>query len=132
MLHACRICKKNENGFIAEGFWAWIPLIQRWNLQIDKAGRILWDIKTKIYFQLGELYSTHLFNNLKAIKYFRQVIEVTSDPKWLYMSEEKIAEIKQIDYNIIEKQTFENTINLLSRFRSGSYCWRSCWLNSWS
>ena len=52
------------------------------------------DIKTKIYFQLGELYSTHLFNNLKAIKYFRQVIEVTSDPKWLYMSEEKIAEIK--------------------------------------
>jgi len=52
------------------------------------------DIKTKIYFQLGELYSTHLFDNLKAIKYFRQVIEVTSDPKWLYMSEEKIAEIK--------------------------------------
>ena len=44
-----RVLKKNKNGFIAEGFWAWIPLIQRWHLQIDKAGRILWDIKTKIY-----------------------------------------------------------------------------------
>ena len=51
------------------------------------------EIKVKIFFQLGELYSTHLFNNRKAISYFRKVRNETSDPRWLYESEKRIAEI---------------------------------------
>ncbi|MCK5072052.1 MAG: hypothetical protein KAQ98_01410 [Bacteriovoracaceae bacterium] len=51
------------------------------------------EIRIKIYYQLGQLYSIHLFNNLKAISYFRKVKNESDDPKWLCKSEERIAEI---------------------------------------
>jgi len=44
-----KIYEKGRSNFIAEGFWAWIPLSQLWHLQIDKGGNILWDIESETY-----------------------------------------------------------------------------------
>lgn len=51
------------------------------------------EIKVKIYYQLGELYSTYLSNNLESLKYFQKVVEESQDPLWLVKAEEKIGEI---------------------------------------
>ncbi len=51
------------------------------------------DLKLKIYFQLGELYSIHKQDNKKALEYYNLVRTVTNDPLWIVKTEEKIAEI---------------------------------------
>lgn len=51
------------------------------------------EIKLKIYYQLGEIYSTHLQEYKKAINSFRQVQQLTIDPIWSVKSEERIGDI---------------------------------------
>lgn len=51
------------------------------------------DIKVKIFYQLGELYSINLGENKKAIKYYREIKKVTDSPLWLVKSEERIGDI---------------------------------------
>ncbi len=51
------------------------------------------DIKVKIYYQLGELYSINLSKNKKAIDYFKRIKTITNEPLWLVKVEERIGEI---------------------------------------
>ena len=51
------------------------------------------DLKVKIYYQLGEVYSINLGNNTKAVSYYKKVKETTDDPLWLVKSEEKLGDI---------------------------------------
>lgn len=64
------------------------------------------DIKVKIYYQLGELYSINLGENKKAIENYREIKKLTDSPLWLVKSEERIAEISfnyLKDYSTSEK-----------------------------
>lgn len=63
------------------------------------------EIKVKVYYQLGELYSTYLTNNKMALKYFRMIKGETSDPLWLVKVEEKIGEL-----NYLYEKNFEKSI----------------------
>ncbi len=51
------------------------------------------DMKVKIYYQLGEVYSINLNNNVKGVAYYRKVKEVTEDPLWLVKVEERLGDI---------------------------------------
>jgi tetratricopeptide (TPR) repeat protein len=51
------------------------------------------EIKVKIYYQLGDLFSINLSQNKKAIMYYEKIHKVTADPLWLVKSEERIGEV---------------------------------------
>lgn len=51
------------------------------------------DLKIKIEYQLGELYSIHMFDNKKAIHYYSLIKEKSLDPFWQVKVEDKMAEI---------------------------------------
>lgn len=51
------------------------------------------DMKVKIFYQLGEVYSINLNDNKNGIKYYKRVKEVSEDPLWLVKVEERIGDI---------------------------------------
>lgn len=51
------------------------------------------ELKVKIFYQLGEIYSINLGKNKKAIEYYKKVKNITEDPLFLVKSEERIGEI---------------------------------------
>ena len=51
------------------------------------------DLRLKICYQLGELYSIYLGNYKKAAYFYNEVKELTEDPLWLIKTEEKLADI---------------------------------------
>ncbi len=51
------------------------------------------EIKLKIYYQLGEIYSLNFGQYEKAIEYFKLAQSVTDEPLWHVRSEQRIAEI---------------------------------------
>ncbi len=51
------------------------------------------ELRLKICYQLGELYSIYLGNYKKAAYYYNEVKALTEDPLWLIKTEEKLADI---------------------------------------
>lgn len=51
------------------------------------------EIKVKIHYQLGEIYSTYLGDNEEAIAQFNTVLREASDPIWSVKSLERIGDI---------------------------------------
>lgn len=51
------------------------------------------ELRLKICYQLGELYSIYLGEYKKAVNYYTEVKDLTEDPLWLIKTEEKLAEI---------------------------------------
>jgi tetratricopeptide (TPR) repeat protein len=51
------------------------------------------ELRIKLSYQLGELYSIYLGQNKKAVFYYKEVKALTEDPLWLIKIEEKLAEI---------------------------------------
>ena len=51
------------------------------------------DLRLKICYQLGELYSIYLGNYKKAAYYYNEVKALTEDPLWLIKTEEKLADV---------------------------------------
>lgn len=51
------------------------------------------DLRLKICYQLGEIYSIYLGEYKKALKNYNEVKTLTEDPIWLIKIEEKLAEI---------------------------------------
>lgn len=51
------------------------------------------DLRLKICYQLGELYSIYLGQYKKAVYYYNEVKELTEDPLWLIKTEEKLADV---------------------------------------
>lgn len=51
------------------------------------------ELRLKICYQLGELYSIYLGEYKKAVHYYNEVKELTEDPLWLIKTEEKLAEV---------------------------------------
>lgn len=51
------------------------------------------ELRLKICYQLGELYSIYLGQYKNAVYYYAQVKELTEDPLWLIKAEEKLADI---------------------------------------
>ncbi len=58
------------------------------------------ELRLKICYQLGELYSIYLGNYKKAAYYYNEVKNLTEDPLWLIKTEEKLAEI---NFNYLKK-----------------------------
>ncbi|MDO9182768.1 MAG: hypothetical protein Q7U04_10180 [Bacteriovorax sp.] len=58
------------------------------------------ELRLKICYQLGELYSIYLGEYKKSIYYYNEVKDLTEDPLWLIKTEEKLAEI---NYNYSKK-----------------------------
>ena len=50
-------------------------------------------IKTKINYQLAEIYYLYLDEQVKALKYYQFIVDNVDDPLWQVKSLEKIAEI---------------------------------------
>ncbi len=50
------------------------------------------DVRVKIYYQLGELYSIHLQVIEKAVYYYGRIKEIYPDPLWIVRTEERIAD----------------------------------------
>lgn len=51
------------------------------------------ELRLKICYQLGELYSIYLGEYKKAVYYYNEVKNLTEDPLWLIKTEEKLAEV---------------------------------------
>lgn len=73
-------------------------IVQKYEKAIAKYKQILDknpdnELKVKILYQLGEIYSTNLGQNSEGIKYFQKVKDLTEDPLFLVKSEERIGEI---------------------------------------
>jgi tetratricopeptide (TPR) repeat protein len=51
------------------------------------------ELRLKICYQLGELYSIYLGKYSKAVENYEEVKNLTEDPLWLIKTEEKLAEI---------------------------------------
>jgi lipopolysaccharide biosynthesis regulator YciM len=51
------------------------------------------ELRLKICYQLGELYSIYLGQHKKSAYYYSQVKELTENPLWLIKTEEKLAEV---------------------------------------
>lgn len=65
------------------------------------------EIQVKIHYQLGEIHSTNLGENTKAVSHFVQVQEHTEDPLWLVKSQERMGEI-YFNYLRNYEQALEN------------------------
>ena len=51
------------------------------------------ELKIKILYQLGDIYSIYISQNEKAVKYYKKVISLTDDPLWVTRTKERIADI---------------------------------------
>jgi tetratricopeptide (TPR) repeat protein len=51
------------------------------------------NIKVKINFQLGDIYSIYLNQYDKSISYYKKIIKISDDPLWQVKAYEKIANI---------------------------------------
>ena len=72
------------------------------------------DLRLKICYQLGELYSIYLGEYKKAVYNYNEVKQLTEDPLWLIKTEEKLAEIN-FNYRKNYKEAIKN-YTLLSEF----------------
>ncbi|OUR92949.1 hypothetical protein A9Q84_20795 [Halobacteriovorax marinus] len=75
------------------------------------------DIKVKIFYQMGELFSTNLGKNRQALIYFREIKELTESPLWLVKAEERIGEISFTylkDY-ILSERSYKLLVNFTPR-----------------
>lgn len=50
-------------------------------------------IKTKVRFQLGEIYSIYMNDHKKALIHFKEIIKESNEPAWQVKASEKIASI---------------------------------------
>ena len=51
------------------------------------------EMRIKVFYQLGELYSIYLNNGRKAVSYFEKVVQLSDDPLWSVKAKERIGEI---------------------------------------
>lgn len=72
------------------------------------------ELRLKICYQLGELYSIYLGEYKKAVYYYTDVKDLTEDPLWLIKTEEKLADV---NFNYLKnyKAAIKN-YTLLSQF----------------
>jgi len=69
------------------------------------------ELRLKICYQLGELYSIYLGEYKKSVYYYNEVKELTEDPLWLIKIEEKLAEIN-FNYRKNFKEAIKNYTKL--------------------
>lgn len=68
------------------------------------------DLRLKICYQLGELYSIYLGQYKKAVYYYTEVKDLTEDPLWLIKTEEKLADV---NFNYLKN--YKNAIKNYTR-----------------
>ncbi len=69
------------------------------------------ELRLKICYQLGELYSIYLGQYKKAVYYYNDVKDLTEDPLWLIKTEEKLADIN-FNYRKNYKDAIKNYTRL--------------------
>ena len=69
------------------------------------------ELRLKVCYQLGELYSIYLGEYKKAVYYYNEVKTLTEDPLWLIKTEEKLAEIN-FNYRKDYKESIKNYTRL--------------------
>ena len=75
------------------------------------------DIKVKINYQLGELFSINLGKNRESLKFYKEIKKLSESPLWLVKSEERIAEISFTylkDYKLSE-ESYRLLVNFTPR-----------------
>ena len=73
------------------------------------------EIKVKINFQLGDLYSIYLSKNKKALPYYSAIMKISNEPLWLVRTQERMGEI-YFSY-IKDFKKSEEIYKKLSQFR---------------
>ena len=68
------------------------------------------EIKVKIHYQIGELYSINLNKNIKALYHYEKVKDFSEEPLWLVKAEERIGEI-----NFIYLRNYESALKPYKR-----------------
>lgn len=78
-----------QNNLIQQNFIAAINLYEKILTRINND-----ELKVKIYFQLGEIYSLNLGEYSKAVEHYLLAQEFSNDILWIIRAEEKIADIR--------------------------------------
>ncbi len=63
------------------------------------------ELKFKLLFQIGEIYSLYLSNPEKARFYFDQIIKNTKDPNWKVNSMERIADLEYSEFENFQRSS---------------------------
>lgn len=72
------------------------------------------ELKIKILYQVGDLYSYYLAENKKAIEFYKKIKEISDSPIWLVKTEERLGELN-FSY-LRDYETSERSYKLLSKF----------------
>lgn len=80
-------------------------------------------IKTKINYQLAEIYYLYMDEQVKALKYYQFIVENVDDPLWQVKSLEKIADINfSFSKNFSEAiRAYEILMNVKPRLKNYDY-----------
>ncbi|MGE3608860.1 MAG: tetratricopeptide repeat protein [Bacteriovoracaceae bacterium] len=80
-------------------------------------------IKTKLNYQLAEIYYLYLDEQVKALKYYRFIVDNVDDPLWQVKSLEKIADINfSFAKNFSEAiQTYQVLMKVKPRLKNYDY-----------
>lgn len=80
-------------------------------------------IKTKINYQLAEIYYLYMDEQVKALKYYQFIVENVDDPLWQVKSLEKIADINfSFSKNFTEAiRAYEILMNVKPRLKNYDY-----------
>lgn len=81
------------------------------------------EIKIKIFYQLGELYSIQLSDYDRGLHYYKKIKKIYQNPLWLVKAEEKIADI-QFSYNkkyIESAMSYEMLVRFTPRLKNFDY-----------
>ena len=80
-------------------------------------------IKTKINYQLAEIYYLYMDEQVKALKYYQFIVENVDDPLWQVKSLEKIADINfSFSKNFIEAiRAYTILMNVKPRLKNYDY-----------
>lgn len=73
------------------------------------------ELKIKVLYQIGDLYSLYLAKNKESLKYYREIKEISDSPLWLVKTEERLGDIYFAYLEDYEKS--RKSYKLLSEFR---------------
>lgn len=81
------------------------------------------DIKIKIFYQLGEIFSINLKNYEKAVENYLLVQKLGTDPLWQVKAQEKIGEIYLNFLNDAERATkiYQQLVNFAPKLKRQDY-----------
>jgi len=80
-------------------------------------------VKIKIYYHLGEIYSSYLGQFDKSYEYYKKIIQESEDPLWKIKAQEKVAEL---EFNFLKDfskaiESYRNLVNITPPLKQQDY-----------